>query len=350
MTWYSRPDACAWSVPWVTPSTRAFHQSLPGYAPTPLVDAPGLALELGVGRVLIKDESQRMGLGAFKVLGASWATHRLLDTAPAVELVAATKGNHGYAVSWVADHYSVGATIFFPAPPPAGLAARIVAHGAQVVGVEGDYDAAVRAAARYSAAAPGRALVQDAAWPGYQEIPTWIVEGYRTLLEEIDEQLEEGFDLIAVPVGVGSLAEAVVRHYRSPGSAHPSVLCVEPTGAACLLASLDADRLITVVTQATAMAGLTCGTVSTSAWQVLRAGCDAAVMVSDEMALRAVADLASLGIDSGPSGAASLAGVRTLAHPSQPRHRHPGEPSRPGGLRDESVVVLLNTEGGRDSP
>jgi diaminopropionate ammonia-lyase len=106
---------------------------------------------------------------------------------------------------------------------------------------------------------------------------------------------------VAVPVGVGSLAEAVVRHYQRPGIAHPSVLSVEPHNAGCVRASLSAAHAITVATAPTVMAGLNCGTVSRSAWPVLRAGCDAAVAVSDQDALRAVADLGELGVSSGPS-------------------------------------------------
>ena len=103
-------------------------------------------------------------------------------------------------------------------------------------------------------------------WAGYEQVPAWIVQGYQTLLDEIDTQLGGAPDLVAVPVGVGSLAEAVVRHYRRPGAAHPSVLSVEPDTAACVLASLTAARSTTVATAATVMAGLNCGTVSRSAW------------------------------------------------------------------------------------
>jgi diaminopropionate ammonia-lyase len=140
-----------------------------------------------------------------------------------------------------------------------------------------------------------------------------------------------------VPVGVGSLAEAVVRHYRHPDAAHPSVLSVEPDTAACVLASLSDGRATTVTTAATVMAGLNCGTVSSSAWPVLRAGCDAAVAVSDTEALRAVADLGQLGVSSGPSGAAALAGARAAL----------AEPGRRAalGLDEDAVVVLLSTEG-----
>jgi diaminopropionate ammonia-lyase len=129
----------------------------------------------------------------------------------------------------------------------------------------------------------------------------------------------------------------VVRHYRRPGAAHPSVLSVEPDTAACVLASLSARRPTTLTTAATVMAGLNCGTVSRSAWPVLQAGCDAAVAVSDADAGRAVADLGRLGVSSGPSGAAALAGVRAAL----------GEPTRRAavGLGEEAVVVLLSTEG-----
>src|SRR6202012_6225045 len=126
---------------------------------------------------------------------------------------------------------------------------------------DGDYDETVRAAAR-AAGRPGHALVQDTAWPGYEQIPAWIVAGYQTLLGEIDDQLDRAPDLVVVPVGVGSLAQAVVTHYRQPGTPHPVVLAVEPDSAACLLASLHAGERTSVGTAGTIMAGLHCGTAS----------------------------------------------------------------------------------------
>jgi diaminopropionate ammonia-lyase len=59
-------------------AVRAFHQGLPGHAPTPLTEVPALAAELGAARVFVKDESSRLGLPAFKILGASWAVRQLL--------------------------------------------------------------------------------------------------------------------------------------------------------------------------------------------------------------------------------------------------------------------------------
>ena len=336
-SWYSLAAARDWICRPPSGDAHAFHQSLPGYSPTALVSVPELAAELGVGRLLVKDESSRLGLPAFKVLGASWACRQVLRRRPGATLVTATDGNHGRAVARMAAHFGVGAIVFVPEVTLPETAARIADEGATVVRVDGGYDDAVRRAAAFAGDQPGRALVQDTAWAGYEQVPAWIVQGYQTLLDEVDTQLGGAPDLVAVPVGVGSLAEAVVRHYRRPGAAHPSVLSVEPDTAACVLASLTAARATTVATAATVMAGLNCGTISSSAWPVLRAGCDAAVAVSDQDALRAVADLGRLGVSSGPSGAAALAGARAAL----------AEPGRRAalGVDEDSVVVLLSTEG-----
>ena len=336
-TWFSSPSARTWTAPHDGASVRDFHRSLPGYTMTPLVEQPALAAELRVGRVLVKDESSRLGLPAFKILGASWACHQVLLRKPGAELVTATDGNHGRAVARMARYFGVAATVFVPDVMRPETAARIAAEGAEVVRLAVGYDAAVRAAAAYAGESDGRALVQDTAWEGYTEVPAWVVEGYRTLLEEVDEQLGGGPDLVAVPVGVGSLAEAVVRHYRRPGAPRPSVLSVEPDAAGCMLATLSEGKPVTVPTGFTVMAGLNCGTVSSSAWPVLHRGCDAAVAVSDEEARCAVGDLGALGLSSGPSGAATLAGVRTAL----------ADPVRRAALElpPDGVVVLLSTEG-----
>src|SRR6516164_10482093 len=114
-SWYCRPAARSWVSSASPGETHAFHQSLPGYSPTPLVPVPELAAELRVGRVLVKDESSRLGLPAFKVLGASWACRQVLRRRPGAMLVTATDGNHGRAVARMAAHFGVEATVFVPA-------------------------------------------------------------------------------------------------------------------------------------------------------------------------------------------------------------------------------------------
>ena len=360
LTWYCRPGAREWhGPPRPGPDVVAFHRALPGYAPTPLTEVPALAAELGAGRVLVKDESSRLGLPAFKVLGASWAVARLLggdglagppdlDVLRAavarrpVTLVTATDGNHGRAVARLAAMVGAAARVVVPDVVPARAAELIAAEGATVTTLAGSYEDAVAEAARLAAADPAAELVQDTAWPGHEEVPGWIVEGYATLVAEVDAQLGDASpDLVVVPVGVGSLAQAVVTHYRAlGGQARPAVLAAEPERAAGLLASLRAGRPVTVETGATVMAGLNCGAVSAAAWPVLRDGLDAAVAVGEDDALRAVADLAARGVPSGPSGAATLAAARRAL-------TGPGAEERRAalGVGRDSVVVLLSTEG-----
>jgi diaminopropionate ammonia-lyase len=315
----------------------AFHRRLPGYAPTPLVAAPALARRLGLGRLWVKDESSRLGLPAFKILGASWATYRALEArlghpfapwgslddlraqlAPLgpLRLVAATDGNHGRAVARMARLLGCAAHIFVPAGMVRARMEAIAAEGASVEVVNGTYDDAVALSAR--AAADDTLVISDTSWPGYEAVPQAVIDGYSTILWEIDDELagrgEPGPDLVAVQMGVGAFASAVVRHYRRPGvAAPPCIAGVEPADAACVLASLRAGRLAEVPgPHRSIMAGLNCGLPSLIAWPTLRAGLDAALAVGDEAARGAMRDLAGAGLVAGETGAAGLAGLAAL--------------------------------------
>ncbi|MER6176071.1 diaminopropionate ammonia-lyase [Streptosporangium sp. NPDC001681] len=357
LPWFARPAARFWTCAPAPAEVREFHASLFEYAPTALVELPWLAVELGVGRVFVKDESSRLGLPAFKVLGASWAVHRALAEragrggAGPVTLVTATDGNHGRAVAHMARLLGQRARVFIPWGVHPRAVAAIAAEQAEIIQVAGPYDEAVRRAAG-AAAALDTVLVQDTAWPGYEQIPGWIVEGYSTLCAEIDEQLTAAGagmpDLVAIPVGVGSLAQAVVTHYRSrpPGPAPaPALLSVEPVAAPCVIESLVRGEPVSVTTGETIMAGLNCGTPSTIAWPYLRGGLDAAVAVADADSARAAGDLAALGVSCGPCGAASLAGVRAVLTGDGA-----GERRTTLGLGPASTVVLLCTEGSAANP
>jgi len=351
--WFARPAARAWTcAPAPTAAARAFHAGLPGYSPTPLTEVPAIASELGVGRVFVKDESARMGLAAFKVLGASWAVHQVLSRRPAggpVTLVAATDGNHGRALAWMARLLGQRAHVYVPSGVHPTAVAAIAAEGAQVTEITGSYDDAVRLAAK-AAGEPEAELVQDAGWPGYEQVPGWIVDGYSTLFAEVDEQLAAAGAaspaLVAIPAGVGSLAQAGVTHYRSrAGSGATSLLTVEPGAAACILASLVRGEPGTITTGETIMAGLNCGTPSMLAWPYLRDGLDAAVAVANADAAAAARDLAVRGIPAGPCGGAALAGARAaLAGEGAPARR------AALGLGPDATVVLLSTEGAAANP
>ncbi|MFJ9176346.1 diaminopropionate ammonia-lyase [Streptomyces sp. NPDC102360] len=347
LPWFARPGARAWRCAPAPADVRDFHAALSGYAPTRLHELPELADELDVGRVLVKDESNRLGLPAFKALGASWAVHRALaGTHGPVTLVTATDGNHGRAVARTARLLGQRAHVLVPRGVHPEAVAAIAGEGAEVTEVPGAYDEAVRRAAEVAAASDAL-LVQDTAWPGYERIPGWIVEGYSTLCAEVDEQLGvQEPDLVVVPVGVGSLAQAVVTYFRSRPSGHaPALLSVEPESAACVLESLARGEPVSVATGDTGMAGLNCGTPSTLAWPVLSEGLDAAVAVRDTDSARAAARLADLGVSCGPCGAAPLAGLRAALSGTGAHERRAAL-----GLGPASVVVLLSTEGSAANP
>jgi diaminopropionate ammonia-lyase len=343
-----------------------FHRRLPGYAETPLVDAPGLAEVLGVGKVFVKDESSRLGLPAFKVLGASWAVYRALEERLGGEgfgdweeieelrakleplrplsLVAATDGNHGRAVARVARLLGLGARIFVPGDMAAARREAIADEGAEVMVVDGTYDDAVER----SAEEPGL-LVSDTSWPGYERVPSWVIEGYSTMLWEIEDQLgrrgEREPDLVVAQVGVGAFAAAVARHFRRPSASPRSKLvAVEPTRADCLFRSISAGRLVSVPgPHDSVMAGLNCGRPSLVAWPTLSGSIDLLVSVDDEPAREAMRLAAGSGVVSGETGAAGLGGLLELLRSEE------GEKARRAlGVSEETRVLVFNCEGATD--
>jgi len=353
-------------LPAAQAQARAFHRALPGYQPTPLVPLPALAQALGVGQVWIKDESHRFGLNAFKALGASYAIYRFLksraggaELAPAsflspqamaqrppVTFTTATDGNHGRAVAWTASKLGQKAVIYVPRNTVKARIDALRGEGAEVVVVDGTYDDTVRRAAA-DAARHGRQVISDTAYEGYTEIPGWIMEGYGTLFEEIDEQFPAGQkpSSVFLQAGVGGLAYAGAAHYARQSVA-PRLICVEPLDADCLLESIlsaNGSASMAKGKQDSIMAGLNCGTPSLLAWPLLRAAVDAFVAVDDDYARDAMRRLASLGVVSGESGAAGLAGVLALlADPAAAAQR----PQL--GLGPTASVLLISTEGATD--
>ena len=351
-----------------------FHRRLPGYEETPLVDAPGIAEALGVGKVWVKDESARLGLPAFKILGASWAVYQALeDRLPGtgfgdwetvdelrekleplrpLDLVAATDGNHGRALARVARLLGLGARIFVPEEMVTARREAIAGEGAEVVVVEGTYDEAVERSAEE--AGERGLVVSDMSWPGYERIPSWVIEGYSTMVWEVDDELERrgeaGPDLVVAQVGVGAFAAAVTRHFRgSRRSRHPRLLSVEPAGAACLLESVAAGRIVSVPgPHDSIMAGLNCGRPSLVAWPTVSRGIDVLVAVDDEPAREAMRLTAASGIVSGETGAAGLGGLLDLLRRGE---ESPGQEEKARlalGVNRESRVLLFNCEGATD--
>jgi diaminopropionate ammonia-lyase family len=337
---------------------QKFHSNLPGFQRTPLVALEDLAAGLGLKGVFVKDESSRLGLPSFKILGASWGTFRalsdLLDVKydvdidelaakardARIKLIAATDGNHGRAVARMAKLMRLEADIYVPKVMDESTENFITGEGAKVIRVNGDYNAAVAMASKEASGNSTHVLIQDTSFEGYETIPKWIVEGYSTLLMETEFQLHDrGLEVttIITPVGVGSLAHAVVSFAKCEGrTIH--VAAVEPCKAACLHNSLKTGDTSPITTTETIMAGMNCGSVSPMSWPLLKKSIDVSVTVSEWEAHQAVRYLQKNNVDAGPCGAATLAALRRIAE----------EDPDAVGLNGDSVVVLLSTEGTRE--
>lgn len=331
-------------------SVLQFHQQvLSNYKPTKLTR---FQCESSLCEVFVKEESDRFGLPAFKVLGSSYATFvelcdvynldvnkaTLQQLRSAIQqaeretpiLVTATDGNHGRGLAWFAKLLGLRAHVFVPHSVSQKAIEHIQSEGSLVEQLTLDYDAAVQHAAEFCEENKSRLLIQDTSWDNYIRIPRNIVEGYATIFYELDESQATH---IVCPVGVGSLAQACVEF--APSTA--KIITVEPLNAPCLSQSLQLGKITKVRTEQTIMAGLNCGLVSKDAWPVLLNGVDASVLVTDEEALQAMKELQSHNIDAGPCGAASLAAWKVLCE-SKDSHAQLG-------LNKTSKIILLITEG-----
>jgi diaminopropionate ammonia-lyase len=274
-------------------------------------------------------------------MGASWATLRALTSAlhqrtgasiaqPStldalktalgplrpLTLTCATDGNHGRAVAHMAKLLDLEANIFVPADMDPARVAAIESEGAQVTMVDGTYDGAV---ARSAEQTSERCLViSDTSWPGYVDVPTWVIEGYSSIFWEVDDELagrgERGPTLVTVQIGVGALAAAIVRHYCRPGiKPRPHILGVEPTHAACVLGSMEAGELTMLPgPHDSIMSGLNAGLPSEVAWPWVSRGIDTFIAVDDRRALEAIELFQSASVQAGETGAAGLAGILGL--------------------------------------
>jgi diaminopropionate ammonia-lyase len=343
------------------PSTpRAFHRRLPGYGPTPVVDLPEVAQGLGVGSLTAKIETERFGLPAFKILGASWAIYReLCRRVPGIEsqwetledlqhaispsgevtFVAATDGNHGRAVAHMAALLGRRAHILVPDGMAQARINAIEGEGATVEVVDGTYDDAI---ARSAQMADERHLViSDTAWPGYEDVPQDVIDGYSTIFRELEDQLRHTPTQMVVQMGVGALGAAAIR---SAMDWEAKVVSVEPADAACILASLRAKEPVEVPgPHRSIMAGLNCGLPSPIAWPTLWTGIDLALAIPDDAAREAMRVLARAGIVAGETGAAGLGGLLSLAASADwARMRKVLK------MDERSHVLVLVTEGATD--
>jgi len=350
-----------------------FHRSFPQYSVTPLQNLSSLAKYLGVKNIFCKDESYRFGLNAFKVLGGSYAMGRyiakelgrdiselpynvlssdkLREEFGQATFFTATDGNHGRGVAWAANRLGQKAVVRMPKGTTKTRFDNIAKEGATVTIEEVNYDDCVR-----MAAAEHGIIVQDTAWDGYEEIPSWIMQGYGTLVLEADQQLKEmGVERpthVFVQAGVGSLAGAVVGYFAHKYKDNPPVMAVcEASAADCLYRSAVAKtgNLVNVTGDLqTIMAGLACGEGNMIGWDILKNHVDVFASCPDWMSAKATRIYANpLGDDphvvSGESGSVPLGFCFTALHDEDAK-----DLKEALKLDENSVVLVISTEGDTD--
>lgn len=338
---------------------RDFHKSLPEYERTPLARLSGLAESLGIKDFFVKDESARFGLNAFKALGASYCVEKCVQERRAagddakLTFVTATDGNHGRAIAWAAARQGHASVVYMPKGSSPERLENIKKEGAQAFITEFNYDDAVRFA-NAQAQKNDWIMVQDTAWEGYTEYPTWIMQGYMTMALEAVEQLEGIKPThVFLQAGVGAMSGAVAGFLSSyfARSGRPRIAIVEPDAANCIYRTAKAsDGALHAACGDlnTIMAGLACGEPCIIGWELLRDCADFAVSVPDEIA---AAGMRMLGnplpgddrVISGESGAAGAGFAARLLKDGSLK-----DLKEALGLGEDSVVLCFSTEGDTD--
>ncbi|MFK7966822.1 MAG: diaminopropionate ammonia-lyase [Burkholderiaceae bacterium] len=346
-------------------------QQWAGYAETPLVDLPAMAHAHGISRLAYKDEGERFTLKSFKALGGAYAVQRLLVEAihaqqpdatvttqalldrqfqsitEQMTVTCATDGNHGRSVAWGAQQFGCRCVIYIHETVSEGRREAIAHYGAEVIRVDGNYDDAVRHAAQ-AASSNGWTVVSDTSYEGYTDIPADVMHGYGVMAREVTSQWAGAPPThVFVQAGVGAFAAAVCAvFWQHWGAQRPVFVLVEPSNAACCYESLKAGERVTIPGELdTIMAGLACGEVSLLAWEVLRLGVDACVVLDDEPVRHAMRQFArppgsDKPIVSGETGAAGLAALSMIAASEKAREAICLIP----GAR----ILLLGSEGDTD--
>lgn len=337
--------------------------------PTPLHGLPAMAKRLGIASLHVKDEGFRLGLGSFKALGGAFALMKLVQAeattklgrtvavsellSPAIREIAsamtfacATDGNHGRSVAQGAQMMGANAVIFVHAGVSDARVAAIARFGAKMVRVSGNYDDSVAEAARV-ARQQGWVVLSDTSWPGYQHIPSLVMQGYTLMVREALDVISHPPTHVFLQAGVGGFAAAVAGHLaKQLGEGRPHMTVVEPSHAACLFESIKAGRLHKISeTQPTVMAMLECYEPSMIAYRILERLADGFMTVEDEEAIAVMRMLAQPengdpAIVAGESGGAGLAGLIAVLKNTVLAHDI--------GLGPQSRVLVINTEGATD--
>ena len=263
------------------------------YAPTPLLKLNKLNDELKLNNIYYKDEDKRFDLRSFKALGGAFAVYKIASEKKDIKVSTATAGNHGRSVAWGAQRLGLKCKIFIGEFVSESRAEAMRNLDAEVIRVKGNYDNSLKECIEQSNKNNWE-IVQDVSWEGYKEVPKLIMAGYTIMVKEIiDEVDKNSITHVFLQAGVGGMAAAIIAGFAKLSKNIPQFVVVEPENADCVFQSIKNNKPTTVdIKKETVMGGMSCGDVSSIAWEILKNSANSCLTIPDEAISTAVALLA----------------------------------------------------------
>ena len=263
------------------------------YAPTPLIKLNKLNDELKFQNIYYKDEDKRFELKSFKALGGAFAVYKIASEKKNITVSTATAGNHGRSVAWGAQRLGLKCKIFISEFVSESRAEAMRNLDAEVIRVKGNYDNSLKECIEQSNKNNWE-IVQDVSWEGYKEVPKLIMAGYTIMVKEIiDEINKNSITHVFLQAGVGGMAAAMIAGFTKLSENIPQFIIIEPENADCVFQSIKNNKPTTVdIKKETVMGGMSCGDVSSIAWEILKNSANYCLTIPDEAISTAVALLA----------------------------------------------------------
>jgi len=263
------------------------------YAPTPLIKLNKLNDELKFKNIYYKDEDKRFDLKSFKALGGAFAVYKIANEKKDITVSTATAGNHGRSVAWGAQRLGLKCKIFISEFVSESRAEAMRNLDAEVIRVKGNYDNSLKECIEQSSKNNWE-IVQDVSWEGYKEVPKLIMAGYTIMVKEIIDEIDKNsITHVFLQAGVGGMASAMIAGFAKLSENIPQFIIIEPENADCVFQSIKNNKPTTVdIKKETVMGGMSCGDVSSIAWEILKNSANYCLTIPDKAISTVVALLA----------------------------------------------------------
>ena len=312
-----------------------FHKSIQGSSSLKLRN---------LGRnITIVDCSRALGLNSFKAFGVTYAFYKMMqERIPGIcdyaslirkadsfdiKVCTASDGNFGVAISYMCNLLHIKCKVYLPSDTPKYYIDKLMESNAEIVSIDGDYDKCIVQALECGGSDRYEVLLDTSITGLYENtFVKNVMYGYLSVFMLITKQ----YDYVFVPVGVGGLLSTAISFFKSIDNSKTKIIAVEPENYNCVQKSIEKGEMVSVEGKKTLINGLTCGTVSSMAWNNIKSGTDIAMTIDDEEAEKGYETLLEMGFNTGYTGAAAYSGYLKF--------------SNDYSIKKNSSVLIINTE------